>query len=486
MIQQRGMTTRFGAGRRSAWPVAVAVVVLFSLGFSVGCASVTPSVLDVTDRHLRNPERSAMSADYDVLVGEMAARDGQFDEARAAFDRAVQKDPESGYLRFRLARLEAQTDDLVAALLHAERGLELEPSSVDGRLLLGRLYRIDRNPGGVERVLRDATGDPVSPMAALMLYQVYLESGRMEEALAVVNGLLAEAPEDLAAYMAAATVYERMKDYAQAEAVLRKALDHHPNRFVIYSRLARLRRAAGDRPGEIEIYQEVLAEYPDHYGTLVSLGEAQIAESDIEGAVETYSRISALFPEDLQIIRRLASLEFGAGHYEAAANRLSTALERHPEHFEFAYRLGQVQRGLGRNQEALVTLESIPRTHPLYVEARMQIAVVLETDGELEAALIEVEALRELRPGRGLDFHAASLRARIGDYDGGAAILQELLDETPNDEDVLYQLGVLAGLVQRVEEALGYMHQVLEQNPNNAQALNYIGYTWAERGERLD
>jgi tetratricopeptide (TPR) repeat protein len=286
--------------------------------------------------------------------------------------------------------------------------------------------------------------------------------------------------------MAAATVYERMKDYAQAEAVLRKALDHHPNRFIIYSRLARLRRAAGDRPGEIGIYQEVLAEYPDHYGTLVSLGEAQIAEKDIEGAIETYSQISALFPEDLQIIRRLASLEFGAGHYEAAANRLSTALKRHPEHFEFAYRLGQVQRGLGRNEEALVTLESIPRTHPLYIEARMQIAVVLETDGQLDAALVEVEALRELRPDRGLDFHAASLRARIGDYDGGVAILQELLDETPNDEDVLYQLGVLAGLVQRVEEALGYMHQVLEQNPNNAQALNYIGYTWAERGERLD
>jgi tetratricopeptide (TPR) repeat protein len=91
-----------------------------------------------------------------------------------------------------------------------------------------------------------------------------------------------------------------------------------------------------------------------------------------------------------------------------------------------------------------------------------------------------------LRPDRGLDFHAANLRARTGDFEGGAALLERMLDENPDDDEVLYQLGVLYGVAQETDRALYYMQEVLARNPDNAQALNYIGYTWVERGQNLD
>ena len=91
-----------------------------------------------------------------------------------------------------------------------------------------------------------------------------------------------------------------------------------------------------------------------------------------------------------------------------------------------------------------------------------------------------------LRPDRGLDFHAASLRARTGDFDGGVAMLEVMLEESPDDDEVLYQLGVLYGVHKETDRALEYMQAALQHNPDNAQALNYIGYTWAERGENLD
>jgi tetratricopeptide (TPR) repeat protein len=452
-----------------------------------GCATVAPGGSEVRPDlpDLRGAVRAEATPEYDVLVGEMAARDGDFRAAREAFERAVAKDPESGYLHFRLAWLAAQTDDMSAALRSAERGLEFEPENQQGRLFLGRLYRIRGDLDEMEGVLRDGDGRPISSTAALLLYQVYLESD-LEKALAVSQALLEDEPENLGAYMAVATANERLKRFDESEAVLRRALAHHPNRFVLYSRLARMRRANGDREGEIAIYLEVLEEYPGHYGTLVSKGEAQIAVKDIEGAITTYAEVNALYPDDLQVIRRLASLEFSSGHYESASNRLRKALARHPEHYEFAYSLGQVLRGLGKNEEALSTYRTVPKTHPLYVESRMQIAVILEESDRLDEALVEVERLRLLRPDRGLDFHAASLRAKVGDFDGGVALLEGLLKESPHDDEVLYQLGVLYGVNNNVDEALSYMLRVLEQNPNNAQALNYIGYTWAERGENLD
>ena len=464
-----------------------AALTLLAVPVVVGCASTLPAgPREAPTFDSGRVVRGELADEYDVLVGELAARDGELKAARAAYERAVAKDPDSAVLRFELARLAAQTDDLSAAVDEAEKGLALDPEDLDGRLFLGRLYRLNRDPAGVESVLRDDTGAPISGAASLLLYQVYLEQGQLDAALALAEQLLVDEPDNLGAYMAAATALERAGRVDEAERTLREALDHHPNRFVVYARLARMRRAVGDRDGEIRIYREVLAEYPGHYGTLVSLGEAQIAQNDIEGAIASYREIAERYPDDLQVVRRLASLEFGAGYYEEAADRLRGTFARHPEHYELAYSLGQVLRAMGDDAEAAEQFASVPVAHPLFVESRLQLAVLYEEAGRLDDALVEVDRLRELRLDRGLDFHAASLRARTGDFAGGLALLEQMLEDTPDDEEVLYQLGVLHGIESNTDQALAYMQRVLEQNPENPQALNYIGYTWAERGENLD
>jgi tetratricopeptide (TPR) repeat protein len=419
-------------------------------------------------------------------VAEVAAREGHFDLAQAAFERAAQADPGSAHLQYRLAQLAAQADRIGPSILFAERGFALNPDDIDGRLFLARLYLVDRRESEVPDVLRGDDGMPVSSEAALLLYQVLLEQGRLQDALQTAKQLRAAEPEFLGAAMAVAAAYERMGRFADAEQALRDALAQHPNRIVIYSRLARMRRSQGDREGEIALYREVLEERPGHYGTLVSLGEAQIAQNKIDQAIVTYAQLAALFPDDLQILRRLASLEFGSGRYEEAADRLRRAIRRHPSHHEFSYSLGQVIRALGRSEEALEVFDSIPRSHPLYVEARMQMAIYFEDTDQFELALNEIEGLRSLRAERSLDFQAASLRARTGDFDGGVAMLEAMLAENPADVEALYQLGVLYGINKDIDQSLLYMNQVLEYNPENAQALNYVGYTWVERGENLD
>jgi tetratricopeptide (TPR) repeat protein len=419
-------------------------------------------------------------------VAEVAAREGHFDLARAAFERAAEADPGSAHLQYRLAQLAAQADRIGPSILLAERGFALDPDDIEGRLFLARLYLVDRRESEVPDVLRGNDGLPVSSEAALLLYRVLLEQGRLQDALQTAKQLRAAEPDFLGAAMAVAAAYERMGRFSDAERALRDALAEHPNRIVIYSRLARMRRSQGDREGEIDLYREVLEERPGHYGTLVSLGEAQIAQNEIDQAIVTYAQLAALFPDDLQILRRLASLEFGSGRYEEAADRLRGAIRRHPSHHEFGYSLGQVLRALGRGEEALEAFDSIPRSHPLYVEARMQMAIYFEDTDQFELALAEIEGLRSLRSERSLDFQVASLRARTGDFDGGVAMLQAMLEENPADVEVLYQLGVVYGINKDMDRSLFYMNQVLEYNPENAQALNYVGYTWVERGENLD
>lgn len=474
-------TRRFGPAARGL--LAILMLSVMALGCASSPFSRRANTESARSSSVARPE---LGVEYDILVAEMAIREGNFELAQKAFRQAVDKDPDSATLHFRLAQLVSQDGDVPAATQLAERGMALDPEDVGGRLLLGRFYRLQRNFPGVRRALLNEQGEAVSFDAALLLYQVYLETNQLEEALALAISLAEEDPANLGATMAVATTYERMGRLDEAEKALSQALEYHPNRFVLYARLARMRRARGDLDGEIKLYREVLSEYPEHYGTWISLGEAQIAQNDFDGAIATHRQILELYPEDPEILRRLASLEFGAGRYEDAAQRLRLATELYPKQAEFVYSLGQVLRALSDEEGAILAFGQIDRAHPLYVEARLQIAILYDEGGHPEQALEEVEALRVLRPDAGLALHVATLRVRVGDVKGGIALFESLLEENPDNEEVLYQLGVLYGNQNEVDRALGYMERVLEVNPRNAQALNYVGYTWAERGQRLD
>ncbi|MEE2673920.1 MAG: tetratricopeptide repeat protein [Myxococcota bacterium] len=459
---------------------------------SGGCASLSNHDPALSERapHESLPTaesaRPDASVDYDVLVGELAAQEARFEEARDAYLRASHKDPHSAYIHRKLARLALKLDDIDTAAVHANRAFALEPDDEDTRLFLARIHRIRLDLASVESVLLGADGLPVSPRAVVLLYQIYLERSRLSEALQITRRLVDEHPEMLDGHMALATVYEHLGRRGSAVQVIRDALDHHPDRPILYSRLARMLRAMDDRAAEIALYREVLVKRPDHFGTLVSLGEAQIAINDLDGALDTYARIIAAHPDDLQAIRRYASLEFAAGRYEQAAARLEAAFARHPEHFELAYSLGQVVRNMGDDDRALKLFSLVPEYHPAFGESRLQLASIYEDREDYEAALVEVEKLRILRPSRALAFHTAELLTRIERFDDALELLHAMREESPDDDEVLYQLGVCYGTARRVDEALEYMRLALESNPDNPHALNYIGYTWAERGENLD
>jgi len=451
-----------------------------------GCAAIGPgsSSREAAGVPLRI-ERPEATADYDVLVAEAAQAEGNFEDARAAYARAVAKDPESVVLHERLARLSWQLDDVDGAVREAERALALDPGSTRVRLFLGRLYNLRRDFEGLDRVLRGPDGEPLDADAAFALFQVALERQQLDEAESLARKLMALEPDQLRGLLALVSVHELRKEYVEAEKIVRQGLEDFPGNFLLYMRLAQLEQTRGNRPGEIAIYRELLVQHPNHYGVLQRLGQAQIEANDATAAIETYTRIVDAYPDDLNSMRRLASLEFAAGRYESAAKRLEQVLRREPGDSELAIAVGQIRRAAGDDAGAIEVFERVPAGDPQYVEARIQISFVLESQGRVREALDEVERLRAADGGRIVSLRAAGLRASLEDYDGAKALLEGMLDGSENDVEVYYQLGVIEGSRKQVDASLAYMQKVLELDPRNAAALNYIGYSWAERGENL-
>lgn len=429
------------------------------------------------------PERAA---DYDVLVAEMAGAEGDLERARAAFERAAEKAPDSAFLHGRLARLAWQAEELDVAVAEAERAFELAPDDLEARLFLGRLYRLRQNFDGLDRVLRDAEGRPLDADSAAALFQVAIERGDLFEAERLANDLSEREPDQLRGVLGLATVYEQRGDFDRATGVVREALSEFPGNFVLYMRLVQIERQRGDKRGEIAVYREVLESHPNHYGILQQLGRTQLEVNDIEGAIATYRRVLVHYPQDVNTLRRLASIEFSAGRYESAAGRLEAVLATNPDQPELLFALGQIYRAAGKEAEARRVFEAVAPAAPNYVDARVQLVALLEDQGDTAGALAEIDRIRPLRDDPQLDYHAAALRIEMGDFEAGVALLESLLDGGERDKDVYYQLGAQYGAKGDTEKALDYMQRVLELDAENANALNYVGYSWAERGENLE
>jgi tetratricopeptide (TPR) repeat protein len=456
-----------------------ASIALVLLG--TGCASLH-SAPQGPGREIR-PDAPA---EYDVLVFHQHLADGQPQEAIAALERAIAKDESSPLLHRMMAEVLARNGDLDRAVEHARRARELDPEDAGVRSILAQLYRIQQNSGEAEKLLLDEKGQPIDEDSAWLLYQIYLEANQLDAGLGIARWMTEHNPDEPRGWIALANVYEKQEKPLDAEAALRKSLEIDPANLRLYGALARSMRNRGDKQGAIGVYREMLRQAPDDHATLAALAEAQINDEDVEGAIETLERIETGYPADLDSVKRLGYLLYEAHRYADAIARFERVLAASPREYEVAFFEGVALRRVNRDSDALRAFERVAATHEYYAEARTQIAAIHERHGRYKEALAEVERALASEPSRELELYTATLRSKTGDFDGAVAYLEGLLAQSPDDDELLYNLGVVYGEQDRNEEALRYMQQALEKNPDNADALNFIGYTWADSGQNLE
>jgi len=455
--------------------------------------------------------------ELDFLVALEHERAGQLPQALAAHQRALSKDPQAAPLLRRLAELSLALDRRAQAERYAQRALTLEPQNAELRVLLGGLYAARGDMAAARRTLTDDAGAPLNPDAASALYAVLHAAGRFAEARDAAAWLAEAEPDALRGPLALARAEQSLGDGKAAEKALRDGLHQRPGSLVLYGQLASLRRWRGDREGELAVYREVLGIYPDHHATLLAKGEAELALGRREESDRSFARVEARYPNDLRAVLRLAESNYAAGAWAAAARRFSHALRLQPGMSEVAFFLGVARRRLGDDAAALARFADIPPDSERYLDARLQAAIIWEGRGDSQRALAVLDGAparedakwkprraRKFRrakskppaPARAQHANAAALRrvelyragllSRAGNVPAAVAGLEALLRRAPRDADVLYNLGLLHGESGDSARALQVMQRAIESDPNHADALNYIGYTWAERGERLD
>src|SRR5262249_40952183 len=102
-----------------------------------------------------------------------------------------------------------------------------------------------------------------------------------------------------------------------------------------------------------------------------------------------------------------------------------------------------------------------------------------------EASQLAEQALHARPKDDELIVLSAELEEKRGDTARAVRRLEAALAERPRSESLLYGLAAMVERSGEWQRGIALMRKLVEQNPRSASGLNFIGYTYAERGVEL-
>ncbi len=170
---------------------------------------------------------------------------------------------------------------------------------------------------------------------------------------------------------------------------------------------------------------------------------------------------------------------------------LKMAADLAPNDDLIRYELGRLSERLGRNADAVTQFASIKKGAPLYRLAHLQLALNL-TDLERNAeAMVQLRSIITEDPTDVRAYLAlGGIHNRAKDYRSAATLYDEAITivpvTNPDSWNLHYQRGIAHERLKEWDIAEPAFRKALELKPNDADVLNYLGYSLIDKGLKLD
>lgn len=416
--------------------------------------------------------------------------------------------------------------------------LDTDPGNlVDDHLLLGRLYRLNNDLQKAENEFKTAVKlQPDSEEAVTTLAYLYNEEGDSTRAVQALNSV-PDAGRSAKLYSALGYTYEQQKQYKQAIEAYRHAIELDRDNLDAIRGLAQNLMNDGQTDAALDQYKIIADANPEDAQTYLRMAEIYRKQGKFDQALDSLKKAETMVQDSIEVPYQIATVYQAQGRDEEAAQTLKQLLDKTEKadgnytqgeksnRAVFLERLGTIYREMGNNQSALDTFRKmLPLGDDNAVRGYQQIIdTYREAKQWPQATAAAKEAVQKLPNDRGLKMVLASQLADTGQADTAIEQVKALLKGNADDrevyvalsqmytrlkrwneaeqainkaeqlstkpEDKTYAVFVKGSVYERekkYEQAEEAFKQVLNSDPQNAVALNYLGYMLADRGVRLD
>jgi tetratricopeptide (TPR) repeat protein len=408
-----------------------------------------------------------------------------------------------------------------------------DPKDVDSLVMLGRLQKLLDNSVDAEAAFKKAlAADADNEDALTGLAGVYSDRGDSRQASELLEKLAKKNPSPRA-LTALASSYEQMHEYSLAADTLQKAADADPTRAEIKQYLARDLALANRLDEALKVYQDLAGATPQDSEPYLRMSQIYRQQNNLPMARQMNDKAKTIEPDNLDVRVNEVSILDAEGKRTDAINTLKGVLEstarKNYNPTERQYRAGMLER-LGvlyrsgdQTEQAVDAFRQIgaldpdlaPRADAQVIDTyrlakdytkaqqesdlalkkypndrtvRLVHAQLLADQGKTDLAIGE---LKKSLDGKN-DFQTYLSMAEVYEKSRNWTEMSKALDEADKlaqEKDdktlVLFSRGSMYERQKKYDLAEKAFRQVLDADPTNASALNYLGYMFADQGIRL-
>lgn len=363
-------------------------------------------------------------AAYQFALGKRLAEEASFEEARFAFERAIELDEDDPYVRVELARFHA----------------ELAANATSREVRFERLTQAAEAVSAARALARDNV-DILRAYAQIHLSLAELQGAALDQALEAFEALREQTEGDLQGLVSLAQIHLWKRNFGAAADVLREAASYRPDNGMV---------------------QRMLLD--------ALLGSDALAEAE-----PLLAEIVARNPNGLEYRYRLSDVYLRLDRPLDAVTTLEGAPAEVRASREFGTRMVAALHQAGEDVRALAELDALAANHSLDEDAnRLRVSVLVNLVRYDDA----LGAIDEWRPGdQALALERSLLRSRllerVGRSGEAAALLRKQATEAPS-RDRLRIESALAGVLERDgrrDEAIALLDASLEREPDRPVAV---------------
>jgi tetratricopeptide (TPR) repeat protein len=362
-----------------------------------------------------------------------------------------------------------------------------------------RLVHAKKNALAAE-VLSKATEQPgASANLFARLALVNLALDKQDAAIAAARAAIQRNPRLLAGYQCLAQIYFQKDQREEGLKVLAEAARQDDVDAAFLIELADLylayARAATDptlKPEVVAVLKRAEALPISNPLLLHRLGDQFDTLGEADRATAAFARLLEQFPDLTDVRRRLADYYLRRSDLTNAATQLQVIIKENPTDHRLYFIMGAVAFEQRKPREAIEHFNKALLLNPDYEPVYYDLAAAQITTDQAQAALETLARARaKFKPTFQSEYYAALAFNRLKQYSNavGRLIEAEIIGRTTATNRLThvfyFQLGAAYERNKQFAEAEQTFRKVLELAPDFPEALNYLGYMWAERGVNL-
>ena len=435
----------------------------------------------------RGPGATAFPAAslYPLLLAEFALRRSDYDTALTTYleQARLLRDPAISAHATHLAQFMKREAEAYEAV---SLWVELDPDSPEANNTLATLLIRKGHPAqAVPHLAVVARNDLRTSFP--MLLSGFRELPATEKAALddAVDTLLAERPDDTGLLLTHALIRDELGDAAGTRAALERLLALDPGQTQGLMLDAKLRlEAEEERP--FQRIEAALEEQPDNSALRLQYARL-LTRSDIGAARRQFEILSARSPRDGDLLLSLALLNQDAGDTLAAKAYLRQVLALEQRVDEANYYLGRILEQEGRPEEAIAAYTQVedPSSREFF-NARGRVGRLLIEQGNVSESAAFFDQQRASYPTLTEQLFAleSELLTRASLLEASLALLDQALATLPEAGSLRYSRAMLREQLGDLNGMEADLRHILEDNPDNATALNALGYTLSNHTNR--